>query len=65
MLVKYRFLEGCGVMSGGEVIKRKLTETSRPVEAFMDEILKPRRPEVLYDASRHLILAGGKGSARF
>ncbi len=60
MLVKYRFLESCGVMSGGEVIKRKLTETSRPVEAFMDEILKPRRPEVLYDASRHLILAGGK-----
>jgi len=47
-------------MSSGEVIKRKLTETSRPVDEFIDEILKSRRPEVLYDASKHLIMAGGK-----
>ena len=47
-------------MSSGEAIKRKLTETAKPVDAFIYEILKPRRPEVLYEASRHLILAGGK-----
>ncbi len=30
------------------------------MDAFIDEILTPKRPEVLYEASRHLVLAGGK-----
>ncbi len=47
-------------MSNGEAIKWKLVETAKPVDAFIDGILRPRRPEVLYEASRHLILAGGK-----
>ena len=47
-------------MSSGDVIKRKLVQSVKPVDAFIDEILKPRRPEVLYDASRHLVMAGGK-----
>jgi geranylgeranyl diphosphate synthase type I len=47
-------------MSSGDVIKRKLVESAKPVDSFIDEILRPRRPEVLYDASRHLVMAGGK-----
>ncbi len=47
-------------MSSGDVIKKKLVQSVKPVDAFIDEILKPRRPEVLYDASRHLVMAGGK-----
>lgn len=47
-------------MSSGDAIKRKLVESAKPVDAFIDEILTPRRPESLYEASRHLILAGGK-----
>jgi geranylgeranyl diphosphate synthase type I len=44
----------------GEVIKLKLAENARSVDAFIDSMLKPRSPEVLYEASRHLIMAGGK-----
>lgn len=47
-------------MSNGDAIKRKLVESTKPVDDFIDEILTPRRPKVLYEASRHLILAGGK-----
>jgi geranylgeranyl diphosphate synthase, type I len=47
-------------MSSGDVLKKKLVESSRPVDAFIDQILTPRRPEALYDASRHLVMAGGK-----
>ena len=47
-------------MSSGDTIKRKLVESEKPVDKFIDEILKPKRPEVLYDASRHLVMAGGK-----
>ncbi len=44
----------------GEAIKRKLGDAAKPVDAFIDEILTPRRPEAIYEASRHLVLAGGK-----
>ncbi len=47
-------------MSSGDAIKRKLVESAKPVDAFIDGILTPRRPEILYEASRHLVLAGGK-----
>jgi geranylgeranyl diphosphate synthase type I len=47
-------------MSSGDAIKWKLVEGVKPVDAFINELLKPRRPEVLYDASRHLVIAGGK-----
>ncbi|MCX6642645.1 MAG: polyprenyl synthetase family protein [Candidatus Bathyarchaeota archaeon] len=47
-------------MSGGDIIKTKLNENAVRVDAFIDELLKPRRPEVLYEASRHLVMAGGK-----
>jgi geranylgeranyl diphosphate synthase type I len=47
-------------LSSGNAIKMKLVEGVKPVDAFINELLKPRRPEVLYDASRHLIMAGGK-----
>ena len=47
-------------MSSGDAIKRKLVEGVKPVDEFINELLKPRRPEVLYDASRHLVVAGGK-----
>ena len=47
-------------MSSGDAIKRKLVESTKPVDVFIDEILTPRRPEILYEASRHLLLAGGK-----
>ncbi|UCD44425.1 MAG: polyprenyl synthetase family protein [Candidatus Bathyarchaeota archaeon] len=41
-------------------ILEKLSESASKVEEYMERILQPRRPEVLYDAARHLILAGGK-----
>jgi geranylgeranyl diphosphate synthase type I len=47
-------------MSSGDAIMKKLVDSTTPVNAFIDEILTPRRPEVLYEASRHLVLAGGK-----
>lgn len=47
-------------MSSGDAIKKKLVDSAKPVDAFINEILTPRKPEVLYDASRHLVLAGGK-----
>jgi geranylgeranyl diphosphate synthase type I len=47
-------------MSSGDTIIRKLVKSVKPVDFFIDEILRPRRPEVLYEASRHLVMAGGK-----
>lgn len=47
-------------MSSGDAIKKKLVDSAKPVDSFIDEILMPRRPKVLYDASRHIVLAGGK-----
>jgi geranylgeranyl diphosphate synthase type I len=41
-------------------LKKKLVESAKPVDAFIDEILTPRKPETLYEASRHFVLTGGK-----
>lgn len=41
-------------------VSEKLIDSAARVEAYIEGILEPRRPEVLYDAARHLILAGGK-----
>lgn len=38
----------------------KLKENAFRVGKFIDELLEPRKPEVLYEASIHLIAAGGK-----
>jgi geranylgeranyl diphosphate synthase type I len=38
----------------------KLKENAYKVGKFIDELLEPRKPEVLYEASIHLIAAGGK-----
>jgi geranylgeranyl diphosphate synthase type I len=44
----------------GDAIQRKLASNAKKVDAFIEKILTPRRPEQLYEASRHLIRAGGK-----
>jgi geranylgeranyl diphosphate synthase type I len=47
-------------MSSGDVIKKKLVKNAEPVNEFIANILTSRTPETLYEASRHLISAGGK-----
>ena len=47
-------------MSSGDEIKKKLVQNAEPVNEFIASILTSRTPEVLYEASRHLISAGGK-----
>ena len=41
-------------------IKRQLEENAEAVDRFIYEEIRGGRPEVLYEASRHLIRAGGK-----
>jgi geranylgeranyl diphosphate synthase type I len=41
-------------------VTQKLKVNAEKVVDFIFEILEPRKPEVLYKASRHLIAAGGK-----
>jgi geranylgeranyl diphosphate synthase type I len=41
-------------------ISSKLKATAVQVDKFIDELLKPRKPKVLYEAARHIIAAGGK-----
>ena len=38
----------------------KLKETGSMIDSFIDEILKPKKPEILYEAAKYLIYAGGK-----
>ena len=47
-------------MSRGDDIKQKLVKNAKPVDKFIESILKSRTPENLYHASRYLISAGGK-----
>lgn len=47
-------------MSSGDEIKRKLVKNAEPVNEFILNILTPRDPKNLYDASSYLISAGGK-----
>ncbi len=47
-------------MSRGDDIKQKLVKNAEPVNEFIEIILMSRTPEILYQASRYLISAGGK-----
>jgi len=47
-------------MSEAETIKKNLAETAKPVNEFIDKLLKDGAPAQLYEASRHIIKAGGK-----
>ena len=47
-------------MSQEKTIQEKLAENAKQVDRFILDNLEPRKPEVLYNASRHLIEAGGK-----
>jgi len=51
---------GVEAMSLGDPIRMKLKQSAAKIDGFIEEQLKPRRPEVLYEAARHLIEAGGK-----
>lgn len=43
-----------------EPIMLKLRRSAVKVDSFIEELLKPRAPKVLYDAAKHIIKAGGK-----
>ncbi|MBN1682395.1 polyprenyl synthetase family protein [Candidatus Bathyarchaeota archaeon] len=47
-------------MSNENDIKKKLSDNAIKVDKFIDSILTPKRPEILYNASKYLISAGGK-----
>ena len=47
-------------MSEDKTIQEKLAENATQVNRFILSNLEPRKPVVLYNASRHLIEAGGK-----
>jgi geranylgeranyl diphosphate synthase, type I len=47
-------------VSSNEVLQKKLIDNSKVIDSFIDIILKSGQPEMLYDASRHLIISGGK-----
>ena len=47
-------------MSKASQIQEQLIETAEPVNDFIDNLLQDRKPSQLYEASRHVINAGGK-----
>lgn len=47
-------------MSLSGPIRMKLKRSASKVDRFIDELLRPGRPKVLYDAAGHIIKAGGK-----
>ena len=47
-------------MSAGDNIKEKLKSNAAIVDQFIDDNLQIKTPASLYEASRHLIMAGGK-----
>jgi len=47
-------------MSKAEKLQENLLKTAEPVNEFIHQILQDRTPSQLYEASRHLIDAGGK-----
>lgn len=47
-------------MTLNDSISQKLKATAAKVDKFIDELLEPRNPIVLYEAARHIITAGGK-----
>jgi geranylgeranyl diphosphate synthase type I len=47
-------------MSKGKQIQEKLIETANPINDFIGNLLRDQKPRKLYEASRHIINAGGK-----
>ena len=47
-------------MTLNATIEEKLKASAVEVDRYIDGLLEPRRPEVLYHAARHIIDAGGK-----
>ncbi|MCW4011971.1 MAG: polyprenyl synthetase family protein [Candidatus Bathyarchaeota archaeon] len=47
-------------MSEAQIIQKNLIETTAPVNEFIANILQDKKPAQIYQASRHLIEAGGK-----
>ena len=47
-------------MASIDSVTQKLKANAENVEDFIYGLLEPREPEVLYEASRHLLAAGGK-----
>lgn len=47
-------------MQWEQEIKRQLAENAKAIDRFIYDEVQGSRPEVLYEASRHLIKAGGK-----
>src|SRR4030042_1290559 len=59
--VRPRSLSGTGIgLKSGHDIREELAENAAKVDAFMLGELRGDRPAALYEASRHLIEAGGK-----
>jgi geranylgeranyl diphosphate synthase type I len=47
-------------MTPKDSVAGKLKANAEKVEGFINELLEPRKPENLYEASKHLFAAGGK-----
>ena len=47
-------------MSKAKQIQEKLIETAEPVNVFIENLLTNRKPTQLYEASQHIVNAGGK-----
>lgn len=47
-------------MTPKDSVAGKLKANAERVERVIEELLEPRKPEVLYEASKHLFAAGGK-----
>lgn len=47
-------------MSDAERISSKLSRSAEKVDRYIETLIKPRRPDILYDAAGHIIRAGGK-----
>jgi geranylgeranyl diphosphate synthase type I len=47
-------------LDGENALADKLRENAIKIDAFIEGMLTPKKPEVLYEASRHIVLSGGK-----
>lgn len=47
-------------MSANGAVQKKLEETAVKVEQYIEKLLESKKPEMLYEAGRHIIAAGGK-----
>ncbi len=48
------------VLNLDQYLNEELGETSVKVKKILDEVIPQKKPDILYEASRHLIIAGGK-----